>query len=173
MNRCMAGDLIKGKFPETVIVVEEFRGETTITVDKEQLRKVMAFLKESESLYYDLLLDLAGIDTGIDTRIDNGHAMPRFTVAYLLHSTKFNNRLRIKVRLEEGASLDTVSDIWKAANWLERETYDMLGILFNNHPDLRRILLSDDFVGYPLRKDFPLQGHDFDKPVNVCLEEEL
>ena len=165
MNRCMAGDLIKGKFPETVVVVEEFRGETTITVDKENLRHVMVFLKESESLYYDLLLDLAGIDYG--------SATPRFTVAYLLHSTKFNNRLRIKVRLEEGASLDTVSDIWKAANWLERETYDMLGILFNNHPDLRRILLSDDFVGYPLRKDFPLQGHDFDKPVNVCLEEEL
>ena len=164
MNRCMAGDLIKGKFPETMIVVEEFRGETTITVDKEHLRKVMAFLKESESLCYDLLVDLAGIDTGSATH--------RFTVAYLLHSTKYNNRLRIKVKLEEGASLDTVSDIWKAANWLERETYDMFGILFNNHPDLRRILLLDDFVGYPLRKDFPLQGPDFDKPINICLEEE-
>ncbi len=165
MNRCMAGDLIKGKFPETVVVVEEFRGETTITVDKQHLRKVMVFLKESESLYYDLLLDLAGID--------NGSSMPRFTVAYFLHSMKFNNRLKLKVRLQEGASLDTVSDIWKAANWLERETYDMFGILFNNHPDLRRILLTDDFVGYPLRKDFPLEGRDFDKPVNICLEEEL
>jgi NADH-quinone oxidoreductase subunit C len=72
----------------------------------------------------------------------------------------------------EGAAPDTVSDIWKAADWLEREVYDMFGIRFSDHPDLRRILLTDDFVGHPLRKDFPLKGVDFDKPFPVCLEEE-
>jgi len=164
MVRCMAYDLLKEKFPEAVRGVEEFRGETTVTVDKGQLRAVLKFLKESETLLYDLLVDVAGVDSGSGS--------PRFLVAYLLHSTKFNNRLRIKIRVAEGAALDTVSDIWKAADWLEREVYDMFGIRFSGHPDLRRILLTDDFVGHPLRKDFPLKGIDFDKPFPVCLEEE-
>ena len=164
MVRCMAYDLLKEKFPEAVRGVEEFRGETTVTVDKGQLRAVLKFLKESETLLYDLLVDVAGVDSG--------SGAPRFLVAYLLHSTKFNNRLRIKIRVAEGAALDTVSDIWKAADWLEREVYDMFGIRFSGHPDLRRILLTDDFVGHPLRKDFPLKGVDFDKPFPVCLEEE-
>ena len=164
MVRCMAYDLLKEKFPEAVRGVEEFRGETTVTVDKGQLRAVLKFLKESETLLYDLLVDVAGVDSGSGS--------PRFLVAYLLHSTKFNNRLRIKIRVAEGAALDTVSDIWKAADWLEREVYDMFGIRFSGHPDLRRILLTDDFVGHPLRKDYPLKGYDFNKTFPVCLEEE-
>jgi len=164
MVRCTAYNLLKEKFPEAVRGVEEFRGETTVTVDKGRLRAVLKFLKESETLLYDLLVDVAGVDSGSGS--------PRFLVAYLLHSTKFNNRLRIKIRVAEGAALDTVSDIWKAADWLEREVYDMFGIRFSDHPDLRRILLTDDFVGHPLRKDFPLKGVDFDKPFPVCLEEE-
>jgi len=164
MDRCRAGDLLTQTFPGTVCRVEEFRGETTITVDKGKLRDVMKFLKEGEETRYDLLVDLAGVDLG--------GGSPRFVVAYLLHSTKFTNRLRIKTAVAEGDEVDTVSDIWKAADWFEREAYDMVGIPFRNHPDLRRILLTDDFVGHPLRKDFPLKGHDFDKPFSVCLEEE-
>ncbi len=85
---------------------------------------------------------------------------------------KYNNRLGIKIAVPEGAAVDTVSDLWKAADWMEREVYDMFGIEFSRHPDLRRILLPDDFVGHPLRKDYPLKGVDFDKPFPVCLEEE-
>ncbi|MBU2226503.1 MAG: NADH-quinone oxidoreductase subunit C, partial [Proteobacteria bacterium] len=113
---------------------------------------------------YDLLVDLAGVDLGSES--------PRFKVAYLFHSMKFNNRLRIETRVAEGAELETVSDIWKAADLMEREVYDLFGIKFSNHPDLRRILLPDDFAGHPLRKDFPVKGDDFDKPFPVCLEEE-
>ncbi|MDP2268820.1 MAG: NADH-quinone oxidoreductase subunit C [Deltaproteobacteria bacterium] len=164
MDRCLAGDLLKGKFPEAVLSIEEFRGETSITVATHQIRDVMTFLKDSENLHYDLLLDLAGVDFA-------GQA-PRFLIAYLLHSTKFNNKLRIKTRVAEDGEVDTVSDIWKAADWMEREAYDMFGIKFYNHPYLKRILLTEDFVGYPLRKDFPLEGPDFDQPFNVCLEEE-
>jgi len=164
MDRCMAGDLLKGKFPEAVLNVEEFRGETSITVAAVRIRDVMAFLKESEALFYDLLLDLAGVDFA-------GRS-PRFMIAYLLHSTRLNKKIRIKTMVAEGASVDTVSDIWKSADWMEREVYDMFGIGFNNHPDLRRILLTDDFVGHPLRKDFPVKGPDFGQPFNVCLEEE-
>ena len=164
MDRCLAGDLLKGKFPEAVLKIEEFRGETSITVAADQIRDVMTLLRQSENLCCDLLLDLAGVDFA-------GQA-PRFMIAYLLHSTKFNNKLRIKSTVAEGGALDTVSDIWKAANWLEREAYDMFGIKFNNHPNLKRILLEEDFVGYPLRKDFPLEGRNFDQPFKVCLEEE-
>jgi NADH-quinone oxidoreductase subunit C len=164
MDRCLAGDLLKGKFPEVVLKIEEFRGETSITIAAQNIREIMTFLKVSDNLHYDLLLDVAGVDFA-------GQA-PRFMIAYLLHSTKFNNKLRIKTCVSEGGALDTVSDIWKAANWMEREVYDMFGIKFNNHPDLKRILLEEDFVGYPLRKDFPLEGQNFDQPFKVCLEEE-
>lgn len=162
--QCNAPELLKEKFPEAILKVEEFRGETTITVDKEKIRDVMLFLKENENLRYDLLLDLSGVDYG--------NEIPRFGVSYLLHSIRFNNRLRIKIRVAEGASPDTVSDVWRAADWMEREAYDMFGIAFGSHPDLRRILLEEDFTGYPLRKDFPLKGADFSKPFTVCLEEE-
>jgi NADH-quinone oxidoreductase subunit C len=165
MNRqCKAPDLIKEKFPGAILKVEEFSGETSITVDKGKIRDVMLFLKEDGNLLYDLLLDLSGVDYENET--------PRFGVSYLLHTMKFNNRLRIKIRTEEGASLHTVSNIWKAAEWMEREAYDMFGIIFDNHPDPRRILLEEDFAGHPLRKDFPLKGQDFDKPFVVQLEEE-
>jgi NADH-quinone oxidoreductase subunit C len=164
MDSRAAGEMLKERFPAAVLAVEEFRGETTVTIDKGALREVMRFLKENEATRYDLLVDVAGADFG--------GASPRFMVAYLLHSLWSNNRLRIKTRVADGAELDTVSDIWRAAEWLEREVYDMFGIPFGNHPDLRRILLTDDFVGYPLRKEFPVQGHDFDKPLNLCPEEE-
>lgn len=164
MSKCDAGELLGRKFPEAVQAVSVFRDETTVVIDKERLRAVMTFLKENQETLYDLLVDLAGVDTGNES--------PRFFVVYLLHSIKFNNRLRIKVPVAEGAALDTVSDIWRAADWMEREVFDMFGIIFSDHPDLRRILLPDDFVGHPLRKEFPLKGDDFDKPFRVCLEEE-
>lgn len=164
MDSCMAGNLLKETFPEAVLKIEDFRGETSVTVDAGKIREVMTFLKDNKTLCYDLLLDLAGVD--FDDRT------PRFMIAYMLHSTKFNNKLRIKTTVAEGASLDTVSDIWLAANWMEREVFDMLGIIFNNHPNLTRILLTEDFVGHPLRKDFPVKGQNFDQPVQVCLEEE-
>ena len=164
MDSRATGQMLKERFPAAVLAVEEFRGETTVTIESGSLREVMRFLKEDEVAGYDLLVDLAGADFGA--------ASPRFTVAYLLHSMRYNNRLRIKVGVAEGASLDTVSDIWRAAEWLEREVYDMFGIPFGDHPDLRRILLTDDFVGHPLRKEFPVKGHDFDKPLIVCPEED-
>jgi len=164
MDRNKAADLLKEKFPEAVQAIDQFRGETTVTIAPGPLRDIMSFLKENEATCYDLLVDLAGVDWG--------NASPRFMVVYLLHSTRCNNRLRIKTRLDQGAALDTISDIFKAADWFEREAYDMFGITFRNHPDLRRILLEDDFAGHPLRKDFPLKGHAFEQPFPVCLEEE-
>lgn len=159
-----AAGRLKGKFGEAILNIRDLREEVSVTVGSTGIRDILLFLKNSDDLQYDLLIDLCGVDyCGDDLR---------FEIVYLLHSLNYNNRLRIKTRLREGESIDTVSDIWKAADWMEREIYDMLGIKFNNHPDLRRILLTDEFSGHPLKKDFPLEGPDFDKPFAVQLEEE-
>ncbi len=164
MAKDTAGELLKETFPEAVRGIEEFRGETHITVDKDRLHAVMAFLKENDGTLYDMLVDIAGVDLGSGS--------PRFEIVYLLNSMKYNNRLEIKIGVPEGAAVETVSDLWKAADWMEREVFDLFGIEFSRHPDLRRILLPDDYDGHPLRKDYPLKGVDFDKPFPVCLEEE-
>jgi len=149
-------DKVRGQVGTSVLKVETFRDETTLVVDKEGIVEVFGFLKNDPDLSYDYLTDLCGVD--YEPR------KPRFEVVYQLCSTKFDRRLRVKIPLEEGESLASVESIWKAANWYERETFDMLGIRFENHPDLRRILTYDGFDGYPLRKDFPVKGKDFDKP---------
>ena len=142
---------LKENFHDGIIKVEEFRGEVSVTVDKNKIRDIMLFLRDTDKLLYDMLTDLCGVDYQC-----NAGDAARFEIVYLLRSSKFNDRLRIKARVreEEDCQLSTVSDIWRAADWLEREVYDMFGIKFNNHPDLRRLLMDDDWVGFPLRKDY-------------------
>ena len=149
-------DKVRGQFPTSILKVETFRDETTLVVKKDQIVEVFKFLFQDPNLSYDYLTDLCGVD--YEPR------KPRFEVVYHLCSTRYDRRLRVKVPLEEGNSLASVESVWKAANWYERETYDMLGIRFENHPDLRRILTWEGFEGYPLRKDFPVKGKDFEKP---------
>jgi NADH-quinone oxidoreductase subunit C len=151
MSVQVAVDKLKAKFGETVLAVSEFRGETTVVVKKEEIVAVCAFLKAE--LGFNFLTDLCSIDY-------LGQA-PRFMVVYQLYNIGTHKRLRIKAAVEEGdARIDTVSGVWATANWLERECYDLMGIVFNNHPDPRRILMPDDWIGYPLRKDYPVQGPD-------------
>jgi NADH-quinone oxidoreductase subunit C len=151
MSVQVAVDKLKAKFGETVLAVSEFRGETTVVVKKEEIVAVCAFLKAE--LGFNFLTDLCSIDY-------LGQA-PRFMVVYQLYSIGTHKRLRIKGAVEEGdGRIDTVSGVWATANWLERECYDLMGIVFNNHPDPRRILMPDDWIGYPLRKDYPVQGPD-------------
>jgi NADH-quinone oxidoreductase subunit C len=151
MSEHAAVGKLKQKFSDVVLDVVEFRGETTITVKKEQIVAVSTFLKEE--LGYNFLCDLCGVDY-------LGQS-PRFMVVYNLYNIALKDRLRIKVPVEEkDAAVDTVSGVWSTANWPERECWDLMGITFNNHPDLRRILMPADWVGHPLRKDYPLQGPD-------------
>ena len=149
-------DKVREHFAASILKVETFRDETTLVVEKDRIVEVFEFLRKDPDLSYDYLTDLCGVDYK--------PRKPRFEVVYHLCSTRYDRRLRVKVLLEEGESLASVESVWKAANWFEREAYDMLGIRFENHPDLRRILTWDDFEGYPLRKDFPVKGKDFDKP---------
>ncbi len=147
---------LKERLPASVLEVSTFRGEVTIEVEKKDLLEICRFLYEDSDLEYHYLTDLCGLDLHPQK--------PRFAVVYHLYSFKRNDRLRLKVRLGENEPIPSVESIWKVANWFEREAYDLLGIHFENHPDLRRLLLWDGFEGHPLRKDYPVEGPDFDKP---------
>jgi NADH-quinone oxidoreductase subunit C len=151
MTEHVAVGKLKEKFSGSILDVAEFRGETTVTVKKEDIVAICAFAKGA--LGYNLLSDVCGVDY-------LGRA-PRFMVVYHLFNISTKERLRLKVPVEEkDPRVDTVSGVWSTANWHERECWDLMGISFNNHPDLRRILLPADWDGHPLRKDYPLQGPD-------------
>ena len=136
---------------------------TCVIAAKERLRDVLRFMKDEPDLAFSMLIDLFAIDSlGKE---------PRFEVVYLLNSLKLKERLVVKIRLKDGEAAPTVSDLFRAAEWLEREAFDMFGLRFDDHPDLRRILMMEDFDGYPLRKDFPTEGFGFDRPFKVRLEE--
>ncbi|MCJ7746120.1 MAG: NADH-quinone oxidoreductase subunit C [Desulfobacterales bacterium] len=147
---------LQEKFPASVLEVTTFRGEVNVTVEKKDIYEICKFLYSDPDLEYHMLTDLCGVDYFPQA--------PRFEVVYLLYSFKNNHRLRLKTKVGEGESVLSVESIWKVANWYEREAYDLLGITFENHPDLRRIMLWDGYEGHPLRKDFPVEGPDFDKP---------
>jgi len=126
-------------------------GETAVVVAKEKIEKICRYLKDDDSLRFDLLSDLCGVDY---LRIKK----PRFEVVYNLYSTKTHERLRLKINVTEGESVPTVTGVYAGADWFERECWEMFGIDFEGHPDLRRLLTIEEFEGYPLRKDFPLLG---------------
>lgn len=133
----------------------EFRGETTYTIAPGDLHEVARFSRDD--LSFDYLTDI--------TSIDNFGEEPRFEIVYELYSMTLAVHLRLKLRLSEDiGAVDTVSDIWPTANWHEREIYDMMGIKFTGHPDLRRILMWDGYPFFPLRKEFPLEGLPSDMP---------
>lgn len=132
--------------------VNEALGEVTITVSRESIVDVCRYLKATHD--FDMLADLCGCDRGPEED-------PRFEVNYHLFSTIHHGRLRLKVLLsEDDPKVATVTTLWKTADWHERETYDLLGVIFDGHPDLRRILLPSDFDGHALRKDYPLRGYE-------------
>ena len=141
-------ETLKARFGDGITGVVEFRGETTIHVRPDAIADVCAFLRDDEAARYDFLSDVSAVDVWPDE--------PRFQINYHLYSMTRNTRLRLKVSVRDGQSLPSVTGVWPAANWFERETYDLFGVKFDDHPDLRRILLPDDYLGHPLRRDAPL-----------------
>ena len=142
---------LTAKFLGTKLEADEFRGELTIVIPKEKIVEVCTFLKDDDELCFNLLADLCGID--MNTSVN------RFGVIYNLYSFTNKHRIRLKTFVEEEhPKLPTVTSVWGTANWHERETFDMFGIIFEGHPDLRRMYMPDEFEYYPLRKDFPLMG---------------
>lgn len=153
---------LTSRFGQKVVVEKSARHETVI-VPRDILRDVLIYLKNNKETQFVMLTDLFAVDYLAQE--------PRFEVVYFLNSFKYQQRVSVKVRVADGESVPTVSDIWQGANWLEREAFDMFGIHFDNHPDLRRILMVEDFAHYPLRKDFPTEGHGFDNPFSIYLED--
>ena len=141
---------IKEEFGDAIESARSFAGDLTLQVRRDAIAQVAASLKNRHKFTY--LIDLCGADYP--------KREPRFDVVYHLHSFETNRRIRLKVSTDEATPVPTVSGIWRAANWCEREVYDMYGVRFEGHPDMTRILLWEGFNGFPLRKDFPVEGID-------------
>jgi NADH-quinone oxidoreductase subunit C len=149
MTPQQAIDRLKAQYRDAVSAPVEFRGEFSITVPGEKIVDMCQFLKKECD--FDMLTDLSGVD--------NYGEDPRYEVDYILYSLTHHCHLRLKVLVsEEDMIVDSVTSVWGTANWHERETFDMYGIRFRNHPNLKRILMWDGYPHYPLRKDFPLAG---------------
>jgi NADH-quinone oxidoreductase subunit C len=142
---------LRGWNPRAVESVIEFRGETTVVVPRELLRGAGERLRDDSALRFNLLSDL--------TCVDRFPLEPRFELNYHLTSISRRDKIRLRVRVSgEDPVADTVTPIWPGANWMEREVFDLFGVRFQGHPDLRRILLPNDWEGHPLRRDFPVEG---------------
>ena len=147
---------IQEQFPSAIIETHTFRGDGTIIISPESLLTIARFLKEDPQLDFNFLMDLTAVDYLFFAggRIQK---TSRFEVVYHFFSLKFNHRLRLKVPVDEKSpEVDSLCDLWAGANWYEREVWDMFGIKFKGHPDLRRILMYEEFVGHALRKDYPV-----------------
>lgn len=142
-------EALQAKFPDAVQSVEEFRGEITVVVDGEKIVEICQYCRDTEGLAYNFLSDVTGIDYLPQE--------PRFGIAYHLYSMIHNRSLRLKVLLPgDKPVVPSVVGVYPTANWMEREIFDLLGVTFTDHPDLRRILMPDGWDGHPLRKDYPL-----------------
>lgn len=135
----------------SIVDLHSFRGDETVIVKKEDIVLVNQFLRDDNDLLYNFMMDLTAVDyLGRD---------PRFEVVYHLYSLKYNSRVRVKACVsEDDCSIDSCVSVWIAADWFEREVFDLYGIVFKGHPNLKRLLLYPEFVGHPLRKDYPIKG---------------
>jgi len=155
MSLDVAATAFEGRFKDVIEKRVDFRGETGFTVSGDSLREACEFLKEEQG--FDMLLDICSVDHFGDE--------PRFEVVYEFYSMDKGVHLRLNVKVsEDDLEVPTVSDIWPTADWHEREVFDMMGIRFRHHPDLRRIIMWEGYPYYPLRKDFPLEGKPSDVP---------
>jgi len=143
---------IQGQFPDAVLSTSEYAGQVSVTVKKESIVDICRFLHDDQDTQMDLLRDICGVDY-------LGKRDVRFEVVYHLYSIGQRHMIRLKAPVsEEDATIASVTPVWSGANCHERECFDMFGINFEGHPDLRRVLMPEDWEGHPLRKDYPLEG---------------
>jgi NADH-quinone oxidoreductase subunit C len=145
-------EIIKTQFSSEVLKTLQFRDQVSVLVKKGRIVEILSYLHNTPELFFDYLVDLSGVDY-----LDKKDT--RFEVAYNLLSVKYNHHIRINAAVpEDHCNIDSVVSIWAGANWHERECFDMFGIKFNGHPDMRRVLMPEDWEGNPLRKDYPLKS---------------
>ncbi len=145
------GNYVEMKLGTAVRGIAVHYGELTVTVERGEIARVLGFLRDDARCRFEVLIDICGVDYP--------ERPERFEVVYHLLSPRLNQRLRVKLSTDDVSPVASAVDIFAAANWFEREAYDMYGILFSDHPDLRRLLTDYGFQGFPLRKDFPLTGY--------------
>jgi NADH-quinone oxidoreductase subunit C len=150
MSRAVV-ERLEERFGERILEKSDFRGDEEVRVAPEDWLEVGAFLKKDPDLRMDHFVDITAVDYP-----ERQPDLPRFDVLLLMRSLQKKHRIRVRTLVGEDDELDTLTGVWAGANWAEREVFDMFGIRFRNHPDLRRILLYEEFVGYPLRKDYPI-----------------
>jgi len=156
--------LILENFPGQVVNSRLFRGEKTIWVKRDKIVAILTILRDNVETAFNFLSDL----TAVDQLKVHAPSQERFEIVYNLYSMSTFKRLRVKAIVpEDDTTIDSVETVWPAANWLEREVYDLFGITFNNHSDLRRIQMPDDWIGHPLRKDYPMGGEQVEFSFNV------
>ena len=147
-------EALQRRFPTEILHCHDFRGDETAIIKRDRIVEIFSWLRDCPETDLNMLVDVTAVDWKPKT--------PRFEVVYHLYSIAHGHALRLKVPVEEDdAWVPTVSTVWRTANWHERETYDLFGIKFEGHPDLRRILMPDDWDGHPLRKDYPLEGREW------------
>lgn len=155
MEPMAIAERLRSEFPEEVLQIYTYQGQTAVVVRPERIVAMLRWLRETDDLRMNHLRSLCGVDNA--RRKDPG--LSRFEVVYNLYSIPLRHEIRLRAEVgDEDPAIDSVVELWSGANWLERETYDLLGIEFVNHPDLRRVLLPEDWGGYPLRKEYPLKG---------------
>lgn len=154
---------LKEKFLDAIQDITEYRNEITVLVKCEKVLDILRFLHDDKDLGYNFLADL--------TSVDWFQRDPRFDVVYHIRSLNHNFFIRIKVQLNDGEKIESATPVWTTANWLEREVYDLMGIEFSNHPDLRRIVTPDHWEDHPLRKDYPLVGKN--EPLSTPTQEDV
>jgi NADH-quinone oxidoreductase subunit C len=164
---------ITERFGARVLATYAFRGQHAVTVGPETLRELLLFLRDDKDTALDWLIDVGGVD--YLTYGDEDEREWRFEVAYQLYSMSKNHRFRVKVAVrDEAVEVPSVWDLWAIANWEEREVYDMFGIRFTGHPNLRRILCHDEFKGHALRKDYPINKRQkLSAPAEIILCEKV
>jgi NADH-quinone oxidoreductase subunit C len=149
----LALEKLQAKFGPVVLEVHSHLGDDTAVVEADRWKEVCEYLRRDPELDFDLFVDLCAVDYP--------DRLPRFEVVLHLYSIRNHHRIRVKARVGdgdgEGAEIDSVTSVWSGANWFERETFDLMGIMFRGHPDLRRLLMYPEFEGHPLRKDYPVQ----------------
>ena len=153
MNKTLQdfGDYLKSSMENAVVSVTQDRGQLIVTCKKDQIAELLTYLRDDPSCLFKILLDVCGVDYPDREK--------RFEIVYHLQSLRLNQRIRVKVLCGETDIIPSVTAVFSSANWYERETWDLYGVMFSEHPDLRRLLTDYGFDGHPLRKDFPLTGN--------------
>ncbi len=170
MQEAEISQRVQAHFAERVVAAGEFRGQHWVLVQPDTLVEVLHFLRDTPDLDFNVLMDVGGVDY-----LEHPEERDwRFEIAYQLYSLAHNHRFRVKVAVEDDSvTVPSVWQSWRTANWMEREVFDQFGIRFSGHPNLRRILNHEDFVGHPLRKDYPINRRQkLSRPIEHLLTDE-